>query len=118
MIKKYGIQCAVRGCTAKRDRKESVPIHRFAKRGDTGQRWIEACANSYLSRLEYRQVVERKLFACHRNFHMLLRFEVRCIRKFSVYLLEIKIQFTDIFDFYLLRLNQDLMLNCENLIQE
>ena len=49
---------------------------------------------------------------------MLLRFAVRCIRKFSVYLLEIKIQITDIFDFYLLRQNQDLMQNCENVIQE
>ena len=49
---------------------------------------------------------------------MLLRFAVRCMGKFSVYLLEIKIQITDIFDFYLLRQNQDLMQNCENVIQE
>ena len=54
----------------------------------------------------------------HRHFHMLLRFEVRCMGKFSVYLLEIKIQITDIFDFYLLRLNQDLIKKCENVIQE
>ena len=25
----------------KRGRKESIPIHRFLKRGDAGQRWIE-----------------------------------------------------------------------------
>ena len=62
MNKKYEIQCAVRGCTTKRGRKESVLIHRFPKRGDSEQRWIEACANSYLSRLEYRQVVEKKFF--------------------------------------------------------
>ena len=61
MNKKYEIQCAVRGCSNKRGRKESVPIHRFPKRGDAGQRWIETCANSYLSRLEYCQVVERSL---------------------------------------------------------
>ena len=61
-IKNYKIQCAVRGCTTKRGRKEIVHIHRFPKRGDARQRWIEACANSYLSRLEYRQVVERKCF--------------------------------------------------------
>ena len=48
--------------------KESVPTHRFPKRGDAGQRWIEACANSYLSRLEYLQVVERQYFVCHRSF--------------------------------------------------
>ena len=52
MDKKYEIQCAVRGCTTKRRRNESVPIYRFPKRGDAGQRWIGACANSYLSRLE------------------------------------------------------------------
>ena len=62
MNKKYEIQCAGRGCTTKRGRKESVPIHRFPKRGDAGQRWIEACANFYLSRLEYRQVIERKFY--------------------------------------------------------
>ena len=45
-----------------------MPIHRFPKRGDAGQRWIEACANSYLSRLEYLQVVKIKYFFCHRNF--------------------------------------------------
>ena len=49
---------------------------------------------------------------------MLLKFAVRCIGKFSVYLLKIKIQITDIFDFYLSRQNQDLMQNCENVIQE
>ena len=49
---------------------------------------------------------------------MLLWFAVRCIGKFSVYLLEIKIQITDILDFYLLRQNQDLMKNYENTIQE
>ena len=49
---------------------------------------------------------------------MLLRFAVRYIGKFSVYLPEIKIQIADIFDFYLsLRLNQDLMQNYENVIQ-
>ena len=32
-----------------------------------------------------------------------MRLAVRCIGKFSVYLLEIKIQITDIFDVYLLR---------------
>ena len=100
MNKKYEIQCAVRRCTTKRGRKESVPIHRFATRGNAGQQWIEACANSYLSRLEYLQVVERKFCVCHRNFHMLLRFAVRCIGKFSVYLLEIKIQITNIFTYY------------------
>ena len=68
MNKKYEIQCAVRECTIKRDRKESVPIHRFPKRGDAGQRWIEARANSYLSRLQYFQVVERKFFVCYRHF--------------------------------------------------
>ena len=49
---------------------------------------------------------------------MLLRFAVSCIGKFSVYLLKIKIQNTDIFDFYLSRQNQDLMQNCESVIQE
>ena len=49
---------------------------------------------------------------------MLLRFAVPCIGEFSVYLLEIEIQITDIFDFYSLRLNKDLMQNCENVIQE
>ena len=49
---------------------------------------------------------------------MLLRFAVRCREKFSVYHLEIKIQITDIFDFYLLRQKQDLMQNCKNVIQE
>ena len=41
---------------------------------------------------------------------MLLRFAIRCIGKFSVYLLKIKIQITDIFDFYLLPQNQDLLI--------
>ena len=59
---KYGIQCAVRGCTAKRRRNESMPIYRLSKRGDLGQQRIEACANSYLSKLEYQQVVGRKYF--------------------------------------------------------
>ena len=44
---------------------------------------------------------------------MLLRFADRCIGKFSVYFLEIKIRITDIFYFYLLRKNQDLMQNCD-----
>ena len=66
--KKYEIQCAVRGCTTKRSRKENVPIHRFLKRGDAVQRWIEAGMDSYCSRLEYLQVVERKFFVCHRHF--------------------------------------------------
>ena len=35
MDKKYVIQCAVRECATKRRRNESVPIHRFPKRGDT-----------------------------------------------------------------------------------
>ena len=52
----------------KKRQKESVPINRFPNRGDAGQRWIEACANSYLSRLEYLQVVERQYFVCHRRF--------------------------------------------------
>ena len=68
MGKKYVIQCAVRGCTTKKHQKESVPIYHFPKRGDAGQRWIEACANSYLSRLGYVQVVERQYFVCHRHF--------------------------------------------------
>ena len=49
---------------------------------------------------------------------MLSRFAVRCIGKFFVYLLEIKIQITDIFHFYVLRQNQDLMPNCKNVIQD
>ena len=49
---------------------------------------------------------------------MLLRFTVHCIGKFSVYLIELKIQITDIFDFHLLRQNEDLIQNCENVIQE
>ena len=61
MNKKYEIQCTVRRCTTKRGRTKSVPIHRFPKRGDAGQQCIETCANSYLSRLEYFQVVEKKL---------------------------------------------------------
>ena len=65
MNKKYEIQCAVRRCTTKRGRKERVTIHRFPKRGDTGKRWIEACAISYLSRLEYRQIVERKFYVLY-----------------------------------------------------
>ena len=47
---------------------------------------------------------------------MLLRIALRWTRKFSVYLLEIKLQITAIFDFYLLRQNQDSMQNC--VIQE
>ena len=47
---------------------------------------------------------------------MLSGFAVRCIGKFSVYFLEIKIQITDIFDFCLLRLNPELMQNCENVL--
>ena len=66
--KKYEIQCAVRGCTTKRGRKESVPNHRFPKRGNAGERWIEDCTNSYLSRLEYLQVIEKQFFVCHRHF--------------------------------------------------
>ena len=68
MDKKYVIQCAVRGRTTKKRQKECVLIYRFPKRGDVGQRWIEACANSYLSRLEYLQVVKRQYFVCHRHF--------------------------------------------------
>ena len=68
MSAKYEVQCAVRGCATKRGRKENVPIHLFPKRGHAGQRWIEACANPYLSGLEYLQVVERKSFVCHRHF--------------------------------------------------
>ena len=64
----YEIQCAVRGCTSKRGRKKNGYIHRFPKRENAGQRWIEACANPYLSRLEYLQVVENKFFVCHRHF--------------------------------------------------
>ena len=44
-----------------------MTIHRFPKRGDARQRWIEACVNSYLLRLEYLQVVERKVFVWHRQ---------------------------------------------------
>ena len=95
-----------------------MPIHRFPKIEDARQRWIETFANSYLSRLEYRQVLERKPFICHRHFHILLKFEVRYIGNFSIYLLGAKIQITDILDFYLLRLNQDLMQNCKNVTQE
>ena len=49
-----------------------MSIHRFPKRENARQRWIQACANPYLSRLEYLQVVERQFFVCHRNF------EVQC----------------------------------------
>ena len=52
------------------------------------------------------------------KYDILLRFTVRYIEKCSVYLLEMKIQITDIFDFYLLGQNQDLIKNCENVIQE
>ena len=68
MDQKYVIQCAVRGCTTKKRQKKCVPIHRFLKRGDARQRWIEDCANSYLSRLKYLQVVKRKYLVCHRHF--------------------------------------------------
>ena len=68
MDKKYVIQCAVRGCATKKRQKESVSIHRFPKRGDNGQRRIEACANCCLPRLEYLQVGERQYFVCHRHF--------------------------------------------------
>ena len=44
----------------------------------------------------------KEIFCLLSNFYLLLRFVVRCIEKFSVYLLEIKIQITDIFYFYLL----------------
>ena len=54
--------------TTKKRQKESVPIHRFPNGGDAGQRWIEACANSYSTRLEYLQVVKRQYFVCHRHF--------------------------------------------------
>ena len=65
MNTKYEIQCAVRGCTSKRGGKKNVSIRRFRKRENAGQRWIEACANPYLPRLEYIQVVERQFFVCH-----------------------------------------------------
>ena len=68
MDTKYEIQCTVRRCTSKRGRKKNVSIYRFPKRENTGQRWIEACANPYLSRLKYLQVTERQLFVCHRHF--------------------------------------------------
>ena len=51
----------------KKRQNESVPIHRFPKE-NTGQRWIEACTNSHLSRLEYLQVVERQYFVYRRYF--------------------------------------------------
>ena len=65
---KYEIQSAVRGCTSKRGQKKNVSIHRFPKRENAGQRSIEACANLYLSRLEYLQVLERQFFVWHRHF--------------------------------------------------
>ena len=68
MNKKCEIQRAVRRCTTKKHQKGIVPIHQFPKRGDAGKRWIEACANSYLSRLEYRQITERIFFVCHQHF--------------------------------------------------
>ena len=77
MNSKYEIQCAVSGCTSKRGRKESVPIHRFSNRGDAGQRWIEASGNFYLSRLEFLQVVERKLFVYHRQMVLFFKSAVR-----------------------------------------
>ena len=64
----YNIQFAVRGCTSKRDRKKNECIHRFPKRENAGQQWIEACANPYLPSLEYLQVVERQFFVFHRHF--------------------------------------------------
>ena len=54
--------------TTEKRQKESVPIHLFSKRRDARQRGTEACANFYLSRLEYRQVVDRKFFVWHQNF--------------------------------------------------
>ena len=36
---------------------KNVSIHRFPKRENAGQRWVEAWANPYLSRLEYLQVL-------------------------------------------------------------
>ena len=68
MNTKYKIQCAVHGCTSKRGLKKNVSIHRFPKRKNAEQRWIEACTNPYLSRLEYLQVLERQFFVCHRHF--------------------------------------------------
>ena len=46
------------------------------------------------------------------KYHIALRLAVHYVGKYSVYLL--KIQITDIFDFCLLRQDQDLMQNCEN----
>ena len=40
----------------------------------------------------------------------------QCIGKFFVYIIEMKIHITDIFDFYLSWQNQDLMQYCENVI--
>ena len=57
MNKKYEIQCAVRECTARRGRNGSLPIYWFPKKVDAEKWWIEAYVDSYLSRLEYRQVV-------------------------------------------------------------
>ena len=65
---KYEIQCAVCGCNSKRGGKKNVSIHRFPKRENAGQRWIEACVNPYLSRSEYLQVIERQFFVCHWRF--------------------------------------------------
>ena len=62
MNKEDEIQYVVRECTTERVRKENMPIHQFPKRRDAGQRWIEACTDSYLSRLEYRQREERIFF--------------------------------------------------------
>ena len=68
MKSKYEMQCTVSGCTYKRNQKNNVSIHRFPKKENNGQRWIEACANPYLSRLQYLQVLARKYFVCHRHF--------------------------------------------------
>ena len=65
----YEIQCAVSGCTSKRGRKNNVSIHRLPRKENAEQRWIEACANPCLSRLEYLQILERQFFVCHRHFN-------------------------------------------------
>ena len=59
---------------------------------DCALSWIKNTKFSVLIVVVPRNRVRRKFFVCHRHFHMLLRFAVRWIGKFSVYLLEIKIQ--------------------------
>lgn len=60
--------CKVRGCESRKSGKNKVSVHFFPKKESVGLKWVEVCDNNILNSLDYKDIIAKNLFVCHKHF--------------------------------------------------